>query len=114
MKNKIWTFGFLAAALIIAPNTAFAQSYDGNYSIKPTAIITSNDDSVNESESESTRQSESEIRSNSICSSSGNRNTNQGSNRGALVSNSYNRVNRRIPQETPKNRVHEVLRTFCN
>ena len=115
MKNKIYAFGFLAAALIIAPNAAFGQNYDSDRSMKPTAIITSNDNSVNETESQSTSQSQSEIRSGSLCSSGGKfRNANQNSNRGALVASSYNRVNKRVPQETAQNRVHEVLRSFCN
>jgi hypothetical protein len=114
MKNTIYALGFLAAALIIVPNAAFGQSYDANRSIQPTKMITSNDDSINETDSENTRQSQNEIRSGSICSSDDNRNSNRASNRGALVSSNYNRVNKRVPQETPKNRVNEVLRSFCN
>ncbi len=114
MKNKIYTFGFLAAVLIIAPNAAFAQNYGANRSMEPTAIITSNDNSDKQIESENTRQNESEIRSGSLCSSSSKYANNRASNRGALVSNSYNRTNQHVPQQTAQNRVNEVLRSFCN
>ncbi len=109
-NNTIYTFGFLVAALIIAPNAAaFGQNYDVK-PMKPTAIITSSD-KVNQTDSQSTRESQTRIRSGSLCSSGGQfTNADRGSNRGALVSSSYNRV----PQETAQNRVHEVLRSFCN
>ncbi len=113
MKNKIYTFGFLAAALIITPNAAFGQNYGANRSMKPTATITSSDS--NQTDSQSTRQSQNRIRSGSLCSSSNQfASSNQVSNRGALVSSSYNRFNQHIPQGTVQNRVYEVLRSFCN
>jgi hypothetical protein len=114
MKKKMYSFGFLAAALIIVPNAAFAQNYGANRSMEPTAIITSNDNWDNQTESQNTRQSETEIRSGSLCSSSGKFANSPASNRGALVSNSYNRANQRVPQRTLQNRVNEVLRSFCN
>ena len=100
MKNKIYAFGFLVAALIIAPNAAFGQNYDVNHSMKPTAIITSNDSWVGETDSQSTRESQSEIRSGSLCSSGGKFRNNQASNRGGLVASTYNRsyeVSRSVP-----------------
>lgn len=115
MKNKIYAFGFLATALIIAPNAAFGQNYDANRSMKPAAIITSSDNWVGETDLQNNRESQSEIRSGSLCSSGGKfRNANQASNRGALVSSSYNRGNKKVPQGTAQNRVNEVLRSFCN
>jgi hypothetical protein len=114
MKNKIYTFGFIAAALIISPSGAFAQDAGANQSMNQTAIITGGGgNSVNQHGQQNTRQNQ--IKKGVGACGYGRQSaySNQGLNQGALVAGSYNSVNQRANQNTVQNQVNASASRFC-
>ncbi|MBF2066733.1 MAG: hypothetical protein IGS39_20295 [Calothrix sp. C42_A2020_038] len=60
MKNKVYTFGFLAAALIIAPSAAFAnQSQGSSQNMNQVTVINGSGNSTRTSGTQITNQGQS-------------------------------------------------------